>query len=86
MAEIENGQVDEALSDARRVHELPHQGYALSHFVAGQALERKGQPREAAAEYAVYLRESPNGPEVVQVKSALDRLNAGNPSAQSNAQ
>jgi tetratricopeptide (TPR) repeat protein len=84
IAEIENGKLDEALTDARKVHDLPHDGYAVSHFIAGQALERKHQPQDAAAEYMVYLRESPNGPEVAQVKSALDRLNGA--SSRSNAQ
>jgi tetratricopeptide (TPR) repeat protein len=86
VAEIENGEVDASLRDARKVHELPHEGYALSHYVAGQDLERKQQVQDAIAEYMVYLRESPNGPEVVQVKSALDRLNAENSAAQSKAQ
>jgi tetratricopeptide (TPR) repeat protein len=86
IAEIENGEFDAALIDARKVHGLPHDGYAVSHFVAGQALERKQQPQDAIAEYVVYLRESPNGPEVVQVKDALDRLSAGDSSAQSKMQ
>lgn len=86
VAEIENGKVDEALIDARKVHGVPHDGYALSHFVAGQALERKHQYQDASAEYMVYLRESPNGPEVAMVKDALDRLNGNNSAAESKAQ
>lgn len=84
IAEIESGNVDGALQDARKVHELPHDGYALSHFVAGQALERKHQLQEAGAEYQTYLRENPNGPEAPLVQKALARLSA--PIQQGNAQ
>jgi len=86
IAEIENGKIDEALSDARKVHDIPHEGYAVSHFVAGQALERKHQYQDASAEYVVYLRESPNGPEVQQVKNALSRLSASTGVPPPNAQ
>ena len=34
----------------------------MVHYVAGQALEHKGQPQQAS-EYETYLSESPNGAE-----------------------
>lgn len=86
ISEYENGKYEEALTDARKVHTLPHEGYSLSHFVAGQALERKQQYEAASTEYQVYLRESPNGPEVVQVKTALERLTASNSTQHADAQ
>ncbi len=86
IAEIEDGKVDDALRDARRVHDLPHQGYSVAHYVAGQALEDKHEYQQAKAEYETYLKESPNGPDVAQVKSALDRLSAANGSAAPKAQ
>ncbi len=83
IAEIEDGKVDDALRDAQRVHDLPHQGYSVAHYVAGQALEAKHEYQRAKAEYEAYLQESPNGPDVAQVKSALARLSATNGAADS---
>jgi hypothetical protein len=68
VADIQTGDDDGALLNAHKVHQLPHEGYAVVHYVAGQAL----------AEYETYLRESPNGAEASQVKSALTRLTATN--------
>jgi Tetratricopeptide repeat len=74
VAEIETGDYDGALMNAHKVHQLPHEGCAVVHYVAGQALEHKGQPQAAATEYETYLRESPNGAEAGQVKASLTRL------------
>ena len=76
VADMEAGDDDAALAAARKTHQLPHEGYALVHYVAGQALEHNGQPQEAYAEYATYLQESPAGPEAPQVRNAMTRLSA----------
>lgn len=76
VADIQSGNDDGALATARRAHQLPHEGYSLVHYVAGQALEHKGQPQQAYAEYETYLHESPTGAEAPQVRSALARLTA----------
>ncbi len=86
VAEIQDGKVDDALRDAQKVHELPHDGYSVVHFVAGAALEEKHQYAQAAAEYTTYLRESPNGPDAEQVKSALQRLSNSTAAAAPNPQ
>ena len=78
-AEIETGDLDGVLQTARKVHQLPHEGYSVVHDIAGEAYEREGQPQNAAIEYETYLRESPNGPEAAQVRSSLARLTAANP-------
>ncbi len=76
-AEIAVGEYDRALQDAMKVHELPHEGYALAHYVAGQALEHKQQLLDACAEYELYLLETPDGPEANEVKLALSRVSSG---------
>ena len=83
VAEYQTGDDSGALMNARKVHQLPHEGYSVVHFVAGQALEREGQPQGAYTEYETYLHESPNGAEASQVKNALTRLTASSrPNAQ----
>jgi len=86
IVEIERDMLDEALATARKVHTVPHEGYALAHFVAGQALERKQDYQQASVEYELYLKESPNGPEAPAVKNALARLTASNGAPPPNAQ
>ena len=76
VTQIQTGDDNGALATARKVHQLPHEGYAVVHEVAGQAYEHEGQPQNAAIEYETYLRESPNGPEAPQVRNALSRLTA----------
>lgn len=75
-AELAMGKYDDALRDAQKVHELPHEGFAASHYFAGQAFEHKNDLQEARAEYELYLLEDPGGPEARDVKNALDRLMA----------
>ncbi len=81
IAEIEDGKTDDALRDAQKVHALSHDGYAVAHYIAAEALEDKHQNAQAAAEYNLYLKESPNGPEAAQAKSALGRLSSMSSSA-----
>jgi hypothetical protein len=76
VAEIQTGDDDGALMTAHKVHQLPHEGYSVVHYVAGQALEHKGQPQNATGEYETYLSESPNGAEASQVRMALTRVTA----------
>lgn len=74
ITEIQDGKPDDALKDAQKVHGLPHEGYAVVHYIAGGVLEEKHQYTEAEAEYNLYLKEAPNGTEAAEVKTALQRL------------
>jgi tetratricopeptide (TPR) repeat protein len=76
IADLQAGNPDLAVRAARRAHESPHDGYALCHFVAGQALERQHDHAAAKLEYETYLKETPDGPEAPKVKQALARLAA----------
>ncbi len=81
MAEVQDGKPDDALRAVQKVHALPHDGYAVVHYIAGEVLEEKHQNAEAAVEYNLYLKEAPNGPAAAQVKSALARLSNSSASA-----
>jgi tetratricopeptide (TPR) repeat protein len=74
LAEMQTGKYDLALKNAQKVHDLPHDGYAVSHYIAGQIFERKKQLDNATAEYQMYLAEAPNGDEVPAVRIALARI------------
>ena len=63
-----------ALQSALRVHQLPHQGCAIAHYIAGSAYEINHRYQEATAEFQLYLKESPDGPDAGQVRASLARV------------
>lgn len=73
-AQLATGKLDEALATARKVHTVPHQGFAIAHLIAGIALENKKAPQEAAAEYGEFLKEAPNHPQAPAIRAALEKL------------
>ena len=76
IAQLRTGDYDGALLSALKVHHLSHEGYAVAHYVAGRAFENKHELENATAEYQMYLRESPDGPEANQVRAGLARVSA----------
>ena len=76
IAQLRTGDVDAALQNALKVHQYSHQPHAAAHYVAGRAYEEKQEYQKATVEYETYLRESPDGPEVPQVRGALARVTA----------
>ncbi len=54
---------DLAISSAQKVHAMPqHEQFGVTHFLAAEALERKGEPSKALAEYQTFLIETPKSP------------------------
>ena len=73
--EMQNGETDLALANARKVSSLPeHKQYAISHLIVAQALTGKGQDDEIAKQYEEYLKEAPDSPLAPRVKDALAKL------------
>ena len=48
------GKPAEAVASARKVHSIPHEKFAVAHYIAGRALEAMHQASEAAVEYKLY--------------------------------
>ena len=75
--ELQNGETDLALANARKVPSLPNpKQFAISHLIVAQALTGKGQDGEIAKEYEEYLKEAPDSPLAPRVKDALAKLKA----------
>jgi tetratricopeptide (TPR) repeat protein len=74
VTEFRLGRYEDAVKSAERVHQLPHDGFASCHYVAGQALEHLNLPEKARTEYQLYLQEMPNGPEAPASRTALARI------------
>ena len=68
------GKAEEAVNTARRLHSLEHGEYTLVHLIAARALETLKRPAEAAAEYQLYLQESPAGPAAGRARAGLQAL------------
>lgn len=72
-----NREYDNAVVTAHRVHLDPnHAGYAYAHIIAGAALQSAGRGDEAAAEYELFLKETPNDPRADVARKALLKLHA----------
>jgi lipopolysaccharide biosynthesis regulator YciM len=70
------GKLDEAIANARKVHTLPHEGYAMAHYFAGLGLRAKEMNSEAVEEFRTYLKEAPEGSFATQAQQALTMLEA----------
>lgn len=78
-AELQTRNFDDAIANARKVHTLPHEGFANAHFIAARALEATQREQEALAEYALYLKEDPSGPNAKHAREAATRIAASTP-------
>jgi tetratricopeptide (TPR) repeat protein len=59
-ASIATNDFDLAIASVNKLHGLPkHEQYGVAHFLAAEALERKGEPAKALAEYQMFLQETP---------------------------
>jgi len=77
-AQMQNGEADPALANARRVHSLPdHQKFAIAHLIAAQILSDRGDDQKVAEEYRQFLQEDPSSPLAPRVKDALTKLTPG---------
>jgi Tfp pilus assembly protein PilF len=56
--ELLGNNYEKAAAYARRVHELPHQEYAIVHFMAARALRALNRRSDAVAEYKLFLQEA----------------------------
>jgi tetratricopeptide (TPR) repeat protein len=74
-ADLLTGNLDAAIEHAQKVHSAPdHQSYAVVHLIAGKALEQKGLRDQAALEYQILLKESPEGPVADRARNSLQAL------------
>ena len=77
VVEFRLGKYDGAVAHAHEAMSINPQRYALAHYIAGQALQAQKSMSDAAAEYTLFLKQSPDSPYAAQVRAALRQL--GNP-------
>lgn len=68
------GQDQQAIADAKKVHELPHQGYATVHYTAAAACQRLNRIPEMVVELQTFLQEDPKNPRADYVRQTIASL------------
>jgi Tfp pilus assembly protein PilF len=76
-AQLINGNFQDAVANARKVHSIPHEQFAIVHYVAARALEASQQRGEAVVEYTMYLKEAPQGPLADESRERIDAYKNG---------
>jgi len=73
------GKYEQAADNARRVHELPHQEFAIVHFIAARAWRARNRLTDAVKEYKLFLQEAPNAANSPQAQQELAQLETHKP-------
>lgn len=63
-----------AISDAQKVHSLPHEGYATVHYTAAAAYQQLNRIPEMIEELKMYLKEDPTSPNAAYVRQTIISL------------
>ena len=73
-SQLATGGLDEAITYAHRIHNLPHEKFAISHIIAAHAFEQSKRAAEAIGEYQLYLQEAPQSSLAQGAREAMTRL------------
>jgi Flp pilus assembly protein TadD len=73
-AQLLNKNFDAAIRTAHDVHALPHEKFAIVHYIAARAEEREGHFQDAFVELRIFLTEEPSGPRADHVREEMAQL------------
>lgn len=73
-AQLLNKHYDAAIASAHSVHALPHQNFAVAHYIAARAFEHENRFSDALAELQVYLNEEPQGARADHVREEIAQI------------
>ena len=73
-SQLAQGELEQAVVNAKKVHSLKHEQFAFAHYVAAQALIKESQPQQAAEELKLFLQEAPNAPQAGAAKATLNAI------------
>jgi Tfp pilus assembly protein PilF len=68
------GQDQQAIADAQKVHGMPHQDYATVHYTAAAAFQRLNRIPEMLTELQTFLQEDPKNPRADYVRQTIAEL------------
>ena len=73
-AQLLDKHFDAAITTARNVHAMPHQNFAVVHYIAARAFERENRLQDALAELQLFLTEEPKGARADHVREELAQI------------
>jgi tetratricopeptide (TPR) repeat protein len=73
-AQLLNKHFDAATATARSVHAMPHQNFAVVHYIAARAFERENCLPDALAELQLFLTEEPKGARADHVREEIAHI------------
>jgi cytochrome c-type biogenesis protein CcmH/NrfG len=73
-AQLLNKHYDAAVTSAHSAHALPHQNFAVIHYIAARALEHENRSLDALAELKIFLSEEPEGARADHVREEVIEL------------
>lgn len=73
-AQLLSGHFDEAITTAHNVHSMPHQNFAVVHYIAARSLEHQNRFKDALDELQVFLIEEPIGARADHVRQEVVKL------------
>lgn len=73
-AQLLNKHFDAAIATAHNVHTMPHQNFAVVHYIAARAFERENRLQDALAELQLFLTEEPKGPRADHVREEIAHI------------
>ncbi len=68
------GQDQQAIADAQKVHDMPHQGFATVHYTAAAAFQRLNRIPEMLAQLQLFLQEDPKNPRADYIRQTIATL------------
>jgi tetratricopeptide (TPR) repeat protein len=77
-AQLLQDRLDDCVKTAARAHAVPHDAFPLVHMVAGEAYARQKDNASAKDQFALYLKEAPNGDQAEQARNAIKALEDAN--------
>lgn len=69
-----NHHYEDAIANARKVHTMAHESYALVHYVAARACERLNRLADAIVEFKLFLSEEPSGARATAARQEMDGI------------
>jgi TPR repeat/Tetratricopeptide repeat len=73
-AQLLNKEYDAAIASAHNAHAVPHQGFAVVHYIAARALEHENRLPDALAELQLFLTEEPQGARADHVREEIAQI------------
>jgi tetratricopeptide (TPR) repeat protein len=78
-AQLLNKHYQQAIASAQSVHAVPHQNFAVVHYIAARAYEGENRLSEAVAELQLFLKEEPSGARADHVRAEILKLQQNRP-------